>query len=170
MSDLNNTDLTDKQGKGRPTLYKPEYCQQIIDYFNIEPYIERVEITTFKDGSTKEHIILIPNDLPTFEGFARKIDVSIDTIQEWKKKYSDFSLSTSRCKGLQKNILIINSLKGLYQSNYAIFVTSNLTKFRQKKDITANVKKSVKFENIDFSQLNEEEAKKRLEKLNNELH
>lgn len=120
---------------GRPTKYKPEYCQQIIDYFNIKPYKKSKEITTFKDGNKKEKIILIPCDLPTIEGFAEKIDVNIDTLHEWKKKHKEFSDALGRAKALQKKILIVNGLKGLYQSNFAIFVTSNLTKFRQKTDI-----------------------------------
>jgi hypothetical protein len=128
---------------GRPTKYKPEYCQDIVAFFDIEPYNEVIEITTYKDGTTKENKKFIACDLPTFEGFCKKIKIHIDSLYEWQKIYKDFSVSMRQCRALQKSILITNSLKGLYQSNYAIFVTSNLTKFRQKKDITGNIKKSI---------------------------
>lgn len=51
---------------GRPTVYKPEYCQQVIDHM--------------KDGYS-------------LESFGGVIMVSKDTLQEWKNKYPDFSAS-----------------------------------------------------------------------------
>lgn len=49
---------------GRPTKYKPEYCQEIIDFMS-------------KGYSAT--------------AFAAKIGVHIDTIQEWKNTHAEFS-------------------------------------------------------------------------------
>lgn len=49
---------------GRPTLYKPEYCQQVIDHM------------------AKGH---------SFWSFAAEIDVCMDTLSEWCKVHPDFS-------------------------------------------------------------------------------
>lgn len=54
---------------GRPTLYKPEYCQMLIDHM--------------ANGDS-------------LTDFAALIDVHIDTIYEWAKVYSDFSEAKKR--------------------------------------------------------------------------
>lgn len=124
---------------GRPTKYKPKYCQEIIKYFNIEPWREIYDIYTYKDGTTKETKRLIANDLPTLEGFATKIDVNIDTLNDWGKKHPEFLRAKEKAQALQKDILIKNSLAGLYQGNFAIFVAKNVTdmKDRTETDITS---------------------------------
>jgi hypothetical protein len=149
---------------GSPTKYNKKYCIDIIRYFNIDPYKEITEITEYKDGTKKETIKLVACDLPTFEGYSNKINVHVDTLYEWRKIYKDFSVSMTRCKAIQKTILIINGLKGLYQSNFAIFVTSNLTKFSQKKDIQADLKHSGKItQKIEV--MSKEEIEKRLKEI-----
>lgn len=135
---------------GRPTKYRPEYAQKMIDFFNIEPSWVSKIITTGKNDYCKEEEKLMPSNLPTLEKFASDIDVNTDTLVEWasiKKsngslKYPKFSAAYSRCKQLQKNILVENGLNGLYQSNFAIFVAKNFTDMKDKteQDVTSGGK------------------------------
>jgi hypothetical protein len=103
---------------GRPTKYKPEYCEKIIEYFSRSPYVENSK------GEKK------PNDLPYFAEFASQIDVSFETLLEWTKKHSEFSDSYKRAAELQKFFLIQNTLLGLYNSTFAIFTAKNITDMR----------------------------------------
>ena len=54
----------EKRPIGRPSKYRPEYCEQLID-FMAEGY--------------------------SFEAFAGKIRVNQDTLHEWVKRHPDFS-------------------------------------------------------------------------------
>lgn len=54
---------------GRPTLYKPEYCERLIGHMS--------------------------NGL-SFESFAAVIDVNRDTLYEWVKTHTDFSDAKKR--------------------------------------------------------------------------
>ena len=127
---------------GRPTKYKPEYCARMIKYFDIKPsYVSKI-ITTGKNDYRKEEEKLLPSDLPTFEGFASQLDVTVDTLAYWATKHKKFSGAYKKCKELQKKILVANGLSGLYVSNFAIFVATNFTDMRHKTetDVTSGGK------------------------------
>ncbi len=121
--------------RGRPSKYKPEYCQQIIKFFSEKPYRE-VEVTyTYKNGDTKTVYEDKANDPPFFSAFARKIDVNTDTLVEWEKKHRDFSAAYKKAKELQKEFIVINGLKGTYQTAFACFTMKNLTEWRNKEEV-----------------------------------
>lgn len=61
---------------GRPTLYKEEYCQQLIDHM----------------GSGL-----------SFESFAGLIGTCRDTLYNWKKEHSEFF--DAHKKGIEKNLI-----------------------------------------------------------------
>lgn len=126
---------------GRPTKYKPEYCQKLIDFFDKEVY-EDVKLPHYgKDGSLKwEDIKRMPNKLPTIVDFAKSIKVGTNTVRDWKRKkhpsYQEaFSVAYAYAKELQKNFIIQNGLQGLYNPGFAIFVAKNIT---DMKDVQEN--------------------------------
>lgn len=127
---------------GRPTKYKPEYCEQLIAFFS-SPKRERVvkSVTTGKNEYEKTEYQTIPCDLPTFAKFARKIGVNGDTIVEWAKatledgktlKYPEFSAAYNDAKDLQKEFLVDNGLAGLYPPASFIFTAKNITDMRDQ--------------------------------------
>lgn len=126
---------------GRPTAYDPKYCDEIMDYFDIEPHFETPVIITYKDGTTKEEVKLLPSDLPTLAGFAVKIGVHRDTINQWSKDYKEFSDAIKRAKECQENILVTNGLQNLYAQPFAIMASKNILNWRDKKDITTDEEK-----------------------------
>lgn len=119
---------------GRPTKYKPEYCEEIVGYFSAKPFDE-VE-TPY--GPKK-----VANPMPTFHKFAQFIGVNEDTVVEWVKaedkdgnlKYPEFSAAYKRAKELQKWFLIENGLNGVYNATFAIFTAKNITDMRDKTEI-----------------------------------
>lgn len=63
---------------GRPTKYKPEYCQKLI-----------------------EHMALGYS----YEAFAGKVDVAIDTLYNWEQLFPDFSEAKKEGKAKQRTKL-----------------------------------------------------------------
>ena len=135
--------------RGCPTLYDPKYNQEMIDYFDIEPYEERIELLS-GDKFTKETIKLVPNKLPFISAFARKIGVCTDTLYEWEKVHEDFSETMKKARELQKEFLIHNSLQGLYNSTAFIFTAKNITDMRDKQEIehSGNVSLSSRMQSL----------------------
>jgi hypothetical protein len=118
---------TGKHPGGRPTKYRPEYCDKIIAYFS-QPRTRTItkRITT-KNGTTIEQDQEVANPLPLFEGFASSIGVWVGTFQEWCKAHEEFARAYARAKQLQKEFLILNGTMGLYQPQFTIFVAKNIT-------------------------------------------
>ena len=90
-----------KKPFGRPSKYNPKYCQEIEEFFRY---------------------IIASGNYPTFEGFAAKICVSTDTLQEWKSKHEDFSVSYNKVLNLQKENLFMKTLRKEYDSGFAKFL------------------------------------------------
>src|SRR5690349_11818379 len=118
----------------RPSKYKPEYCEELEKFFDIEPYREVVDIYTYKDGTTKETVKLLPNDMPFIRDFAKKIGVNKDTLYEWAKKHSEFSVALKEVKDLQEKLLVVNGLNGVYNSTFAIFAAKNMIGWRDRNE------------------------------------
>src|SRR5438105_2307280 len=130
---------------GRPTKYKPEYCEEIIKFFSVEPYRKEVtaEIKGYgKAGNQnfeKTEYKLVANPLPTLAKFARKIGVNKDTVIEWTKVHEEFSDAYNVAKDLQKDFLVDNGLAGLYPPASFIFTAKNITDMRDKQEVENNV-------------------------------
>jgi hypothetical protein len=154
---------------GRPTKYKPEYCAEIIKFFDIEP--SRKEVTADIKGYgkagnqnfEKQEYKLVANRLPTFERFARQIAVNGDTIVEWSKVYPEFSAAYNTAKELQKEFLIDNGLAGLYPPASFIFTAKNITNMRDKQEVDNNVFIT------GFEKLSDEQLDATLTKFKNQL-
>ena len=67
---------TGKGKGGRPTLYKPEYCEKVIQWG--------------KEGQSRTWI-------------AAEIDVTRETLNEWAKVHADFSDALSAKRGPSSN-------------------------------------------------------------------
>ena len=70
---------------GRPTKYKPEYCQQMIDYFSVEPY-KTVTKTVASQGKAVQIEVEEASDIPLYAGFCVEIDVDRDTLNRMAQK------------------------------------------------------------------------------------
>lgn len=119
---------------GRPSLYDPKYCGELVAFFSVETYRTITETVEGKNWS-KETVKEVPNDLPTFEKFAHSIGVHVDTLIEWTKIHPEFSESYKNAKQLQKDFLIQNGLRGLYPAAAFCFVAKNCTDMRDKSEI-----------------------------------
>ena len=133
----------------RPTKYKPEYCKEIIEFFDIEPHFETPVVFTDKKGNTREEVKFIPSDLPLFSAFAVSIGTHRETLINWTKavdkkgnlKYPEFFDAYKKAKEYQRNILITNGIKGLYSVAFAIFTAKNIIGWKDRQDITSDDEK-----------------------------
>lgn len=130
---------------GAPTKYKPEYCQQIIDYFTNAELYEEIKLPHYKDGELSwEDIKRVANKLPTLVQFAKSIKVSYPTLYNWQDKdhksfHLEFLESYTRAKELQKDFLIQAGLMGVFNARFAIFTAINITKMRNKDERTHGI-------------------------------
>jgi hypothetical protein len=96
---------------GRPTKYKPEFCEMVDDY------LEKCVDTTDENGKLKVN-------LPTVEDFADFLKVGERTLHDWKDQYPEFSQSLSKLVNAQKKKLLSNGLAGTYNPTIAKLVLS----------------------------------------------
>ena len=108
---------------GRPTKYRPEYCQAIIDYFNIQPYY-------YNDEGEK-----VVNDFPTLGMFCYSIDIAQKNMLEWVNKHPDFRKAYDIAKTMQENIIVQNGLQNNYHGPFAVFVAKNACGMSDKQQI-----------------------------------
>lgn len=139
---------------GRPSSYRPEYAVQLIEHMMVEKFekvvMEKETRYSAKTGikvSEKEKYKLLPNDLPTLEGFARKVGVTYRTLLNWAEaveddaaeipvyKHPEFFHAYNVAKQLQKEFLIDNGLKGNYPPAAYIFTAKNVTDMTDRQII-----------------------------------
>lgn len=127
-----------KNDTGAPSKFKPEYCRELVDWMDKEPY-------KTEDGKR------IPNDLPTFEKFSHHLNVTIQTLLNWCDEYPEFLESYKRAKQLQLDFWRTNSLLGLYPPGFACFAGKNMFEWRDKLEHDIGNKDGLPFEvNINF--------------------
>ena len=113
--------------------YKKIYCKKILEFFNIPHTVNKLEITTDKNGE-KVKTVEKPNPLPTFERFAVSIGVDTETLFEWCSQYKDFDIACKQCRELQKDMLNDLAMRGFYNATYTIFVAKNITDMKDKQE------------------------------------
>lgn len=129
-----------KRKRGQPTKYKPQHCQDLIDFFDVEPwetqkieYYEGEEVVRVEEGKRQYR------RMPTIEGFAKSISVCIATVYNWIDKdhasyQAKFLDAYNKAKQYRKNWLIDVGLSGLAPANSFKFVAVNCTDMRDKQE------------------------------------
>jgi len=125
--------------KGRPTDYRPEYCQQIIDFFNVPATKVLKTKELDKSGELVETERTVANDLPILAAFCCLLGVHRDTLHEWATRHPEFSDAVKKAKEHQERILVANGMQGYYDKTFAIFTAKNLIGWRDKLEIDAKV-------------------------------
>ena len=122
--------------QGRPTKYRPEYCEEMIEFFSVKPTEERYKSKVLEDNKVEKITYEGGGvDFPTFTRFAQKIGVCDDTLTEWANVHTDFSVATKRCKKFQEDIWLINALNGNYSSQFSIFLGKNVFGYKDKQEL-----------------------------------
>lgn len=122
--------------RGRPTKYGPKILKKVQEY--IEKCKDDEYIFQKMSGKTDGFEEKIRTHLPTLAGLALYLGIDKDTVQEWGKEKPEFSVSLSRIKQMQEQILIDNGLSNRYNPLIAKLILSSNHGYREGKDITSN--------------------------------
>lgn len=136
---------------GQPTKYKPEYCQQLIDYFSIEPLKIVAEQKIIGTEGGKYVSRRLPQRFPWFEGFARKIGVHRNTLKNWCAEHPEFVEAYDTAKDLQREFIVDVALSGAAPPSFAIFTMKNVCGWRDERDL--KLKKAKEEGDIDDDEL-----------------
>lgn len=123
------------KGNKNADKYKKKYAKALLQYFGKPP--SRVEYVKHYDsyGNLKrEEPVLMGADYPTLEGFAASLSVTVRTLENWCESHEEFREAYERAKELQKNVLVVNSLGGQYNGNFAKFIAMNEFGMSEKSD------------------------------------
>lgn len=116
--------------KNPPLKYRPEFCQRLLDFFDVPPFT--VTEVMKRDGSVS--LVETAAELPTFAAFAKLLGTTCGVLETWEKKHSAFRDAAQKARDLQGNILIQNSLRGNYSSSFAVFTAKNILGWKDGKE------------------------------------
>ncbi|MEA1079507.1 hypothetical protein [Marinobacter qingdaonensis] len=123
-------------GLGRPSRYKPEYAQQLIEHFDVPPG-EYLDVPQ-RDGSIKS--VWRANPLPTLAGFCRKLLICRKTLHNWAHEVDEsgapvrpeFLHALNAVKEMQEDVFTTNGLSGAYNGPFAALAAKNILDWRDK--------------------------------------
>ena len=120
---------------GRPTKYRPEYCDQIIKFFDREP-VERFEVIKYNKAG-QEYSVTEERacQCPTFEKFSADVGVSRQTLLAWTKDFPDFLVAYTNARALQANIMLVNGMSGLYNAGFTGLSMKNMHGWADKQEV-----------------------------------
>lgn len=121
-------------GGGRPSKYRPEYCDLIIDFFDKPPF----------EKSTREGDVakMLPSPIRFLFQFAKSIGVHEVTLERWAKKYPEFCRALSRAKKIQAAMLAEGAALGVYNPLAARFILKNIAGWKDKEKAGQGEEKS----------------------------
>ena len=117
---------TKKQKKGRPTEYKPEFCDMMRKFF-LSPKQKIVhDCEYFQNGQLKrKKPVVLPPQYPTIERFAHSVlGVAVSTVYKWEKTYPKFREACEYARDEQKAHLLTLGLSKDFDPGFAKFLLS----------------------------------------------
>lgn len=119
---------------GRPSDYREEYCERILEFFGEELYVDETREVA-SQGEAVEITEKVANKLPTFQRFAIEIGTTHKTLLEWAKVHPEFRKAYDICKEVQWDFLVQHGLRGSYKAAFAKFLATNITDLRDKQEV-----------------------------------
>lgn len=102
-----------KHAGGAPTKYRPIFHKRAGKYIH-SCKDEQIKLLKSEGAKGESFENKIKVNLPSIEGFALFLGVSIEAMEEWREKYPEFKRAINRIKLVQKKILMDNGLSGNY--------------------------------------------------------
>jgi len=130
-----------KRPVGRPSTYREEYCEKLLEYFKSVPLTVMKEVEKVANGEVITVMEERPNPPPFFESFCIELGISKDTFYEWVKKHPEFADAYKVCKQIQYVHINSNGVTGVGKTAYSIFFAKAALGMREidQSDNTVNV-------------------------------
>lgn len=146
---------TPAQGRGRPTKYKPEFPDLLVEHF--KEYLREPERQVvigkkifYKSGKVdrEEYVYKpIPKAIPTVFAFSLKIDVAYSAVRDWGHdrigdkpgdgeidrrpyKYPEFAAAYKQVENFQKEAFNMVGIGGTGSAAFTIFAAKNMIGWR----------------------------------------
>ena len=121
---------------GRPTLYRPEYCDAVMEYFQRPREAREVKVSAEnREGEWKQAYRTICAELPSIAGFCIELGISRNTLYEWQKAHADFRDSCARAVLLAESLVADRGNNGLYNAQFAAFYGKNVFGWKDKTEV-----------------------------------
>jgi len=131
------SDRISKRGivnEGRPTDYRPEYCTQIVEFFQNAKTTREITKKFITKSGYSEYLETVAAELPTIEEFAETLGTDTNRLEEWAKKNEAFKVAYARAKALQKNIILKNAITQRYSEGFSKFLLINNHGMKDKSE------------------------------------
>lgn len=116
--------------RGRPTKYKKEFCDRMVEWFDRELTILK-EVDKIEYGKVVKVEAEAPNEPPMFGTFARQeLGIYHQTMITWTKQYPEFNEAYRECKQIQRDFIVMGCLMGHLNSNFGRFTMKNISEWR----------------------------------------
>ena len=134
--DVTTTPIDSDDGIGATSSkYKPEYCQLIVDFFNIKPYTTETVTYHSKTGKserTRTETKILPNEPKLMVDFEMHIGVCKDTLRNWCERFPEFRRAYARARDLIARHVAVNAMSGVYNPTFSQFALKNLADWQDK--------------------------------------
>lgn len=135
---------------GRPTEYRPEYCDALLAWFDgprTERVIKKRRVIPQKAGPPAEEVEYetLGLALPTLEGFASSIGYTSKCLRGWAKNFADFGVAFARARELQKDWLVELATRNLISAGTYSYTMSNISDWRADPAPPANAERKAIF-------------------------
>lgn len=138
---------------GRPPKYRPEYAQQLIDFFENAPLDEYEDREV--DG-VMTRVLVRKGFFPTLARFAVSCGVCQITLRNWAEAkdmddvtplYPEFFTAYRQAQAMQEVVLAEGYTSGQWaNASFGALIAKNLTTWKDKQEVEQNVKADVKQE------------------------
>lgn len=114
--------------------YRPEYIKQMLDYFDAQAHEEE---TNLKTGMSER----VFANWPTFQGFAKILGVTTDTLNLWatemdskgaRLRRPEFAAAYARAREMQQHTLQQGGMSGAYAQPFAVLAAKNILGWKDK--------------------------------------
>lgn len=128
-----------KNKGGRPLEYSPDYVGEAYKYLERCQDIEdEFHKTRGEKSDTFERTLTV--QLPTIEGFALFLKVSVKSLYSWSEQFPEFLQALETIKATQKERLIEKGLSGDYNPTIAKLILSSNHGMVERVDKTTDGK------------------------------
>jgi len=110
-------------------------AKEMLSFFEVRYDDFKGKIETWINNDLRKGRPIV--DVPFYADFARQVGISYRTLKECEENGDkEFSQAWQKCKEIQGRYIALAALNGLSNHTFSIFVASNLTDWRDKKQLT----------------------------------